>query len=123
MESESSWKYWLFNGGLLLSLGILLVGVIRLSIIKQKYYSMLARENRVNEMVIPAARGKIVDRKGRIVAKSVYQYFKKEGEETGKFTAKNYDELASSVASGITSKRNLDTLNNAQVGATLNFAD
>lgn len=81
MESESSWKYWLFNGGLLLSLGILLVGVIRLSIIKQKYYSMLARENRVNEMVIPAARGKIVDRKGRIVAKSVYQYFKKEGEE------------------------------------------
>jgi cell division protein FtsI/penicillin-binding protein 2 len=81
MESESSWKYWLFNGGLLLSLGIVLVGVIRLSIIKQKYYSMLARENRVNEMVIPAARGKIVDRKGRIVAKSVYQYFKKEGEE------------------------------------------
>lgn len=49
---------------------------------------------------------------------------KKEGEETGKFTAKNYDELASSVASGITSKRNLDTLNNALKNAfTGSFAD
>jgi hypothetical protein len=38
---------------------------------------------------------------------------KKEGEEIGKFSAKNYDELGSAVAAGISSKRNLDTLNNA----------
>jgi len=38
---------------------------------------------------------------------------KKEGEETGKFSAKNYDELGNAVAAGISSKRNLDTLNSA----------
>lgn len=38
---------------------------------------------------------------------------KKEGEETGKFSAKNYDELGSAVAAGVSSKRNLDTLNSA----------
>ena len=38
---------------------------------------------------------------------------KKEGEETGKFSAKNYDELGGAVAAGISSKRNLDTLNSA----------
>ena len=49
---------------------------------------------------------------------------KKEGEETGKFTAKNYDELATSVAAGVSSKRNLDTLNNALKNAfTGSFAD
>ena len=49
---------------------------------------------------------------------------KKEGEEIGKFTAKNYDELATSVAAGVSSKRNLDTLNNALKNAfTGSFAD
>lgn len=80
MEEELSWKYWLFNWGLFLSMGLLLVVVIRLSIIKQKYYSMLSRDNRINETVIPAARGNIVDRKGRVLAKSIYQYFKKEND-------------------------------------------
>ena len=79
MEAETSWKYWLFNGLLFLSLGILLVAVLNLSVIKQKYYSTLSRDNRVSETIIPASRGNIVDRKGRIVTKSIYQYFKMEG--------------------------------------------
>lgn len=66
-----------FNIGLFVSLGILLTGVVRLSFIRGGYYKSLARDNKVYETVIPAARGEIVDRKGRVIAKSVYQYFKK----------------------------------------------
>jgi len=62
---------------LFLSFGALLTGAVRLSIIRGGYYKTMARDNKVYEMVIPAARGEIVDRKGRVVAKSVYQYFKK----------------------------------------------
>lgn len=65
-------KFFLF-----LSFGILLTGAVRLSIIRGGYYRNMARDNKVYEMVIPAARGEIVDRKGRVIAKSVYQYFKK----------------------------------------------
>lgn len=69
-----------FNIALFLSLGILMTGVIRLSVIRGAYYKSLARDNKVYETIIPAARGEIIDRKGRVVAKSVYQYFKKVNE-------------------------------------------
>ena len=71
-------KYWLLVWGLCFSGGILLVGIMRLSVIRQDYYQNLARNNRVEESRIPAARGQIFDRKGRVLAKSVYQYFKNE---------------------------------------------
>ena len=77
---DSSWKYWLIKFGLILSLGIILVSIFKLSVIKGNYYKNLAMENKLMEKKIPAARAVIKDRKGRIVAKSVYQYFRMDGE-------------------------------------------
>ena len=77
-EGENSWKYWLFKFGLILSLLILTVNLLKLSFVKGKYYREVARENKIVESSIPASRAKILDRKGRVVAKSVYQYFKLE---------------------------------------------
>lgn len=75
-EDDNSWKYWLLKFGLILSLLILVVSLLKLSIIKGGYYKEIARENKIVESNIPAARAEIWDRKGRVVAKSVYQYFK-----------------------------------------------
>ena len=77
-ETEIPWKYWLFKFGLIFSLMILLVNLFKLSLIKGKYYREVARENKIVESSIPSARAEILDRKGRVVAKSVYQYFKLE---------------------------------------------
>ncbi len=71
-------KYWFLSWGLWVSIGILAAGIIRLTVIRQSYYQTLARDNRVEEKRIPAGRGEILDRKGRVLAKSVYQYFKNE---------------------------------------------
>lgn len=76
---DSSWKYWLMKFGLILSLGIILVAVLKLDVIKGGYYKGLAIENKLMEREIPAARAVILDRKGRVVAKSVYQYFRMDG--------------------------------------------
>ena len=73
---DVSWKYWLMKFALVLSLGIIFISVFRLSVIRGSYYKNLAIENKLMEQNIPAARSLILDRKGRIVAKSVYQYFK-----------------------------------------------
>jgi penicillin-binding protein 2 len=77
---ESSWKYWILRAGLFLSLIILGSNIFKLSVIKGKFYKDMARENRIMESIIPAGRGQILDRKGRVVAKSEYQYFKLDGE-------------------------------------------
>lgn len=77
-EGDNSWKYWLFKFGLILSLSILTVNLFKLSLIKGKYYREVARENKIVESSIPSARVQILDRKGRVVAKSVYQYFRLE---------------------------------------------
>lgn len=66
------WRYWLLSFGLAVSGGILLVNIISLSLIKGAYYQGLARDNKIVENRIPAERGKIIDRKGREMAKSVY---------------------------------------------------
>ena len=77
---DSSWKYWLMKFGLILSLGIVLVAILKLSVIRGSYYKNLAIENKLMEQKIPAARSLILDRKGRVVAKSVYQYFRMDGD-------------------------------------------
>lgn len=69
-------KYWILMWGLYFSLGILLVGVMVLAVVRTGYYQNLARANKVVETRIPAARGEILDEKGRVLAKSVYQYYK-----------------------------------------------
>jgi len=77
-ESESGWIYWLFYLALVVSLGWLLVGAIQLAVVKKDYYQTLSRDNRIVQADIPASRGKILDRKGRIIGQSVYQYFRVE---------------------------------------------
>lgn len=67
-------KYFLFKTGLWLSLLILLGGVARLSIVRYGYYKNLAIDNKLLEINIPAPRGKILDRKERVIAQSYYQY-------------------------------------------------
>lgn len=73
---EDLGKYWLLRWSLVVSFGLLFSGAFKLTIIKQKYYQAVARDNRIMESIIPAGRGVIYDRKGRIIDKSVYQYFK-----------------------------------------------
>lgn len=46
----------------------------RTMIIRGGYYRNLAMGNKIREIVIPAPRGKIVDRKGRVVALDKFQY-------------------------------------------------
>ena len=75
-EIKNSWFYYLAKLTVLISLGLLLVVVFKLSVIKNSYYLSLARDNKIFETKIPAARGQILDRKGRVIANSVYQYFK-----------------------------------------------
>ncbi len=74
-ENGFPWKYWILKFGLVFSLLILAAVIFRLSLIEKDYYADVARDNKVFESVIPAARAEILDRKGRVVAKSVYQYF------------------------------------------------
>lgn len=73
-------KYWILRFGLILSFGLILVTLVKLMVIRRSYYQGLARDNKVMETVIPASRGDILDRKGRVVATSLYQYFRMEGE-------------------------------------------
>jgi len=74
-NSETDWQYWFLRFVLFVSFLLLLAMSMNLCLIKARYYRTLARDNRIAELVIPAARGKIYDRKGRVVAESVYQYF------------------------------------------------
>jgi penicillin-binding protein 2 len=79
--NDSSWIYWILRVGLVCSLTILLANMVKLSVIRNKYYQEMARNNRILEKPIPAGRGQIVDRKGRVIAKSIYQYFKVDGDK------------------------------------------
>ncbi len=77
MNNEENYiKYWIIYFGLITSFGILFVSIFKLMIIKHEYYFNLARDNKIMESIIPASRGDILDRKGRVLGKSVYQYFK-----------------------------------------------
>ena len=80
-EQEQSWAYWLYLLVFVVSFGILATRAIGLMVIRGSYYQGLAWDNRVVEKRIPAARGGIVDRKGRTIAESYYQYFKTENGE------------------------------------------
>ena len=63
-------RQWLIRWGLFFSFGVIFTGVFRLMIIRGKYYRDLARENKMEEERLVAPRGKIIDRKGRVVVES-----------------------------------------------------
>ena len=52
-----------------------------------------------------------------MLAKALSGALKKEGEETGKFSAENFNNLGKSVVAGTSSQRNLATLENALTNA------
>ncbi len=85
---EKGWRYWFFMGILVTSFGLVLVRALDLMVIKHGYYEQLARDNRVVEKKIPAARGEIVDRKGRVVAESIYEYYKTDVNGAKEYVAK-----------------------------------
>lgn len=59
-----------------------------------------------------------------LIGKALAPALKKEGEETGKFSAENFNKLGSAVAAGTSSQRNLATLENALTNAfTGKFAE
>ncbi len=91
---------WIYYGSYLLivvSVLWLWAAVVDLSLIRGDYFSTLARKNRVREKVIPAFRGRILDRKGRVMAESVYQYFSSDSdgnktyEEEGEFKGQKFE--------------------------------
>ena len=95
-------KYWWFQAALVLSFGILLTAVIKLNVIRGPYYRDLAINNRVTRVIIPAVRGDILDRKGRIVADNVdfdgvvkrfYPYGESTSSITGYLGSVNQEEL------------------------------
>lgn len=97
-------KYWWLQAALIFSFGILLVTVIKLNLIKGRYYRDLALNNRVTKLTIPAARGEILDRKGRGIADNVdfngvikrfYPYGAATANITGYLGSVNQEELES----------------------------
>ncbi|HOZ80835.1 MAG TPA: penicillin-binding transpeptidase domain-containing protein [Candidatus Woesebacteria bacterium] len=86
---------WLINLGVIASFLFLLAVGIRLAIIRHGFYSSLARDNKVAEIKIPAARGQILDRKGRVVVESEYQYFEenedKVASKSGKYKGDEFE--------------------------------
>lgn len=81
MDEELDIRY----GGLMflvvLSFAFLMVGLLKLAWIKGSYYRSLARNNRIRQVIIPAGRGKILDRKGRVMAETIFQFVKDDGDE------------------------------------------
>ena len=97
-------KYWWSRGLLILSFSLILAIVLKLNIIKGAYYRDLAQNNRLTKIVLPAGRGDIFDRKGRLVAtneevgdelKRFYPYGVAMSNITGYLGAVNENELKS----------------------------
>ncbi len=75
MVDRRTWFYFGLRAFVLVTMGWLWVNVARLTIVEGRFYKSRARDNRIEEMEIQAVRGKIVDRKGRELVKSVYSYY------------------------------------------------
>jgi penicillin-binding protein 2 len=94
---REKWVYYGWYLVIVVSLLGLWVRLIDLSLIRGDYFASLARKNRIREKVILAPRGEILDRKGRVMAESVYQYFSvnEEGnrvyEEEGEFKGQRFE--------------------------------
>lgn len=63
---------------IIFSLGILFFKTMELDVVKHTYFKSLANNNQVFESPILGPRGTIFDRKGRVLAESLYHYFKKQ---------------------------------------------
>ncbi|MBU1323505.1 hypothetical protein KKE75_05615, partial [Patescibacteria group bacterium] len=66
MRERLFWFYWL----LILVMGIFGLRLVYLQILEAKYYRLLADENRIKQEILPAERGKILDRFGEVLTLS-----------------------------------------------------
>ncbi|KKS80676.1 MAG: Penicillin-binding protein 2 [Candidatus Beckwithbacteria bacterium GW2011_GWA2_43_10] len=66
MRERLTWFYWL----LILVIGIFSLRLGHLQILEAKYYRLLADENRIKQEILPAERGKILDRFGEVLSLS-----------------------------------------------------
>jgi len=66
MRERLTWFYWL----LILVVGIFSLRLVHLQILEGKYYRLLADENRIKQEILPAERGKILDRFGEVLTPS-----------------------------------------------------
>ncbi|MDZ7586421.1 MAG: hypothetical protein U0946_01590, partial [Patescibacteria group bacterium] len=66
MRERLTWFYWL----LILVMGIFGLRLVYLQIWEVKYYRLLADENRIKQEILPAERGKILDRFGEVLTLS-----------------------------------------------------
>lgn len=66
MRERLFWFYWL----LILVMGIFGLRLVYLQIWEAKYYRLLADENRIKQEILPAERGKILDRFGEVLTLS-----------------------------------------------------
>lgn len=69
--------------------------------------------NRMKKLSTEKSLGESIGEGLGMLGKALAPALKKEGEETGKFSAENFQNLGKSVAAGISSQRNLSTLENA----------
>ena len=63
MKDRVVWFYWF----LVLVVGWLGIRLINLQVLETKYYQVLADENRVKQVILPAERGEILDRYGEVM--------------------------------------------------------
>jgi penicillin-binding protein 2 len=61
---------YIFSLGIVVSFIVIILRLFQLTIVKGDYYSRLADENRIKEIIIEQERGKIVDRKGLILVQN-----------------------------------------------------
>ena len=57
-----------------LALGVLLLAFFRTQVIRNQEWALRSEENRLREVPLPAPRGNIFDRKGRIIAENIVGY-------------------------------------------------
>lgn len=85
-------------------------------------YDILTK--RMNKLASEKSLGESIGEGLGLLGKALAPALKKEGEETGKFSAENFQNLGKSVAAGTSSQRNLATLENALTNAfTGKFAE
>jgi len=64
---------------LIVSFSLILVRSFELMIIKGGRYKKLARKNRIREISVPAARGKVLDRNGKVLAEDIASWKDEQG--------------------------------------------
>src|SRR3990167_1019294 len=67
-RSFNQMLFILYGFGVGIFLLVALARLFQLTIVKGNYYSVLSEDNRVKEIVIEAPRGKLIDRKGIVLA-------------------------------------------------------